>query len=66
MLQVVLVEKNPPATAGDIRDEGLIPGLGRSYGGGHGNPLQDSGLENLMDRGACGLQSTGLKTVRQD
>ena len=56
MLQVVLVEKNPPATAGDIRDEGLIPGLGRSYGGGHGNPLQDSGLENLMDRG--GWQAT--------
>ena len=33
-------------------DPGLIPGMGRSPGGGHGNPLQDSGLENPMDRGA--------------
>ena len=37
--------------AGDIRDSGLIPGSRRSPGGGHGNPLQDSCLENLMDRG---------------
>ena len=37
--QVVLVVKNPPANAGDIRDTGSIPGLGRSPGGGHGNPL---------------------------
>ena len=44
--------KNPPANAGDIRDEGSIPGLGRSPGGGHGNPLQYSCLENPMDRGA--------------
>ena len=44
--------KNPPANAGDIRDAGLIPGLGRSLGGGHGNPLQYSFLENRMDRGA--------------
>ena len=44
--------KNPPANAGDIRDTGLIPGLGRSPGGGHGNPLQYSCLENPMDRGA--------------
>ena len=50
--QVVLVVKNPPANAGDIRDVGLIPGLGRSAGGGHGNPLQYSYLENPMDRGA--------------
>ena len=49
---VVLVVKNPPANAGDIRDAGLIPGLGRSPGEGHGNPLQYSCLENLMDRGA--------------
>ena len=46
-----LVVKNPPANAGDIRDSGLIPGSGRSPGGGHGNPLQYSGLENAMDRG---------------
>ena len=44
--------KNPLANAGDIRDAGLIPGLGRSPGGGNGNPLQYSGLENPMDRGA--------------
>ena len=40
------VVKNPPANARDIRDAGLIPGLGRSPGGGHGNPLQYSCLEN--------------------
>ena len=44
--QVALVEKNLPANAGDIRDMGLIPGLGRSPGGGHGNPLQYSCFEN--------------------
>ena len=44
--------KNPSASAGDIRDLGSIPGLGRSPGGGHGNPLQYSFLENPMDRGA--------------
>ena len=46
------VVKNLPATAGNLRDKGLIPGLGRSPGGGHGNPLQYSCLENPMDRGA--------------
>jgi len=45
------VVKNPPANAGDIRDSGLIPGPGRSPGGGHGNPLQCSCLENPVDRG---------------
>ena len=44
--------KNLPANAGDIRDTGSIPGLGRSPGGGHGNTLQYSCLENPMDRGA--------------
>ena len=44
--------KNPPGNAGDIRDSGSILGLGRSPGGGHGDPLQYSCLENLMDRGA--------------
>ena len=43
---------NLPASAGDIRDVGLIPGSGRSPGGGHGNSLQYSCLENPMDRGA--------------
>ena len=46
------VVKNLPANAGDIRDMGSIPGLGRSPGGGNGNPLQYSCLENPMDRGA--------------
>ena len=43
---------NPPANAGGVRGSGLIPGLGRSPGGGHGNPLQYSCLESPMDRGA--------------
>ena len=50
--QVALVEKNLSAKAGDVRDMGLIPGLGRSPGGGHGNQLQYSCLENPTDRGA--------------
>ena len=50
--QVVLVVKNPPANAGDLRDAGSIPGWGRSPGGGNGNPLQCSYLENPTDRGA--------------
>ena len=49
--QVATVVKNPPANAGDVRDAGLIPGLGRSPGGGHGNPLQYSCLENPRNRG---------------
>ena len=44
--------KNPPANAGDVRDTGPVPGSGRSPGGGNGNPLQYSCLENPMDRGA--------------
>ena len=44
--------KNPLASAGDVRDMGLISGSERSPGGGHGNPLQYSCLENPMDRGA--------------
>ena len=49
---MALVVKNLPADTEDIRDVGLIPGLGRSPGEGHGNPLKDSCLENTMDRGA--------------
>ena len=49
---MVLVVKNPPANAEDIRDLGSIPGSGRSLRGGHGNPLQYSFLENTMDRGS--------------
>ena len=44
--------KNLPANAGDARDTSLIPGSGRSPGGEDGNPLQDSCLENPVDRGA--------------
>ena len=50
--QVALVVKNPSANAGDIRDVGSIPGLGRSPRGGNGNLLQYSCLENPMGRGA--------------
>ena len=50
--QVVLMVKNPPADAGDVRDASSIPGSGRSPGEGHSNPLQYSCLENPMDREA--------------
>ena len=46
------VVKNPPASAGDTRDGGSIPGSGRSLEEGNGNPLWCSCLENPMDRGA--------------
>ena len=46
--------KNLSATAGDLRDVGWIPGLGRSPGGGNGDPLQCSYLENPLDRGTWG------------
>ena len=49
---MVLVVKNLPAKEGEVIDVGSIPGSGRFPGGGHGNPLQYSGLENPMDRGA--------------
>ena len=50
--QGALVVKIPPANAGDLRDVGLIPGLGRFPGAGHGNPLQYACRENPMGRGA--------------
>ena len=49
---MVLAVKNPSADAGDIRDVGSIPRSGRSSGGGQGNTLQYSCLDNPMDRGA--------------
>ena len=52
--------KNPPAKAGDIRDIDSIPGSGRSPGGGHGNQLQYSCLENPMDRGAQKATARGV------
>ena len=51
--------ENQLGNAGGLRDAGSIPGWGRSPGGGHGNPLQYSCLENPMDRGA------GQATVRR-
>ena len=50
--QVLFVVKNPPADERDMRDAGSVPQSERSPGGGHGNPLQYSLLENSMDRGA--------------
>ena len=55
--------KNLPANA---EDSSLIPGLGRSPGGGHGNPLQCSSLENPMDKEPGRLQSIGSQRVRHD
>ena len=51
--QVALVVKNLPANAGDVKDMGSIPELGRSPGGGNGSPLQYSCLKSPRDRGAC-------------
>ena len=54
--------KNLPASVGDIRDMGSVPGLGRSPGRGHGNPLQYSCLENPLNRRAWwAISSNGLK-----
>ena len=50
--QVALIVKNPPANAGEVRDEDSISESGRCPGGGHGKPPQYSCLENPMDRGA--------------
>ena len=56
--------KKPPADAGEVRDAVSIPGSGISPGGGHGNPLQYSCLENLMNREEPGgLQSIMLQRV---
>ena len=52
--------KSPPTSAGDIRDMGLIPGLGRSPGGGHGNLFQYSCLEVTWTKDPGGLRSIGL------
>ena len=64
VFQVALVVKKPPPYAEDIRDAGSIPGSGRSPGGGHGNPLQYSCLENPHGHGR--LQSTGLQRLEHD
>ena len=61
--QVVLVVKNLPANAGDVRNVGLNSGLGRSPGEGHGYPLQYSCLENPWTEESGGLQSIGSQRV---
>ena len=62
--QVALLVKNLPVNAGGIRDIGSIPGLGRSLGGGHGNPLQYSCLENPMTEESGQLQYIASQKVR--
>ena len=62
--QVALVVKNLPANAGDRRDLGSIPVSRRSAGGGLGNPLQYSGLENSLDRGAWWATLDGVAKSR--
>ena len=56
----MLVVKNPTTNAGDIRDMGSVPGLGRSPARGNGDPLQYSCLENSMDRGAWRATDHGV------
>ena len=61
---VALVVKNLPAKAGNVRDMGSVPGLGRSSRVGNGNPLQCSCLENLMDRGGWCATVHGVANSR--
>ena len=61
---MVLVVKNPPANAGDMRDAGSIPGSGKSPGEGHRNPLQYACLENTRHRGTW--RATVYGVVRVD
>ena len=62
--QVAIVGKNPPANAGDVRDAGLIPGLGRCPGGGHENPLHILAWRLSMDRGAWRATVRGVAKSR--
>ena len=63
-LTTTKVVVNLPASTGDVRDLGLIPGSGRSPGGGHGNPFQYCCQENPMDKGAWwAIQSMGLQGI---
>ena len=61
---MLLVVKKSPANAGDIRDVGSIPGSRRSPGGGHSNALQNSSLENPMERGAWWAAVHGVSKTR--
>ena len=60
---MALAVKNTPAKAGDVKNVGLIPGLGRSPGEGNGSPLQYSCLENRWTEGPGGPQSMGLQEL---
>ena len=64
--QVVLVVKNLPANAGDVKDMGLIPGSGRSPGGGHGSPLSILAWRIPWTEEPGELQSMGSQRVEQD
>ena len=64
--QVALVVKNLPANAGDVRDTGSIPQSGRFPGGGHGNPLQYSCLENSMTEEPGGLESIASRSDKTE
>ena len=57
---MALLVKNLPASVGDVRDVGSMPGLGRSHGGGHGCPLQYSCPESPVDRGAWSATVHGV------
>ena len=65
---MVLVVKNSPASAGDLKDSGPIPELGRSPGRGHGNPLQYSCLGNHHGQGSLAgyMQSTSCENAGLD
>ena len=64
---MALVAKNPLASAGGVKHSGLIPRLGRCPGGGHGNPLQDSCLENLHgQRSLAGYSPWGCRVGHHD
>jgi len=62
--QLAIVEKNPSANSRDVRDVGLIPGLARSPGGGHENPLHILAWRISMDRGAWRATVHGLAKSR--
>ena len=64
--QVALAVNKPPANAGDSRDADSIPGLGRSLGRGHGNPLQYSCLRNPMERSLADYSPQQSYRVEQD
>ena len=63
---MALVVKNPPASAGDVRDLGSVPGLGRCPGGGHATHSSTLAWRIPWAEEPGGLQSTGLQRVRHD